>query len=223
MLRSFTTCSILASLAALVSGCGDETAAAPRAASEAPAAKSCCPADPEAAPRTQETAPRADIPDVELIDQDGKRHRFYTDLVKGKVVLVNAMFTKCTGTCPAQASVFAGVQHHLRDRAGEDVRLISISLDPLADTPERLKEFADRFSRHRGWTLLTGRREDTRAVLESLDLYAANPEEHTPMCVIGNEPAGVWMKAINLCSAADLAGKVRKVAEMTAPPLARSR
>jgi len=84
-------------------------------------------------------ATKMNIPDVELLDQDGRKIHFYTDLVKGQTVVMNFIFTTCTTICPPLGASFARVQKELGDKAGRDVRFISISVDPATDTPERLK------------------------------------------------------------------------------------
>ncbi len=154
------------------------------------------------------------IPDLELVDQDGRTHRFFSDLVQGKIVLMNAVYTTCQGTCPMQSAIFSRVQDMLGDRVGKDVQMISVSLDPLTDTPERLKEMADRHRAGPGWLFLTGDREDVVTVLQAMDLYAANPEDHTPIASIGNEPAGLWMKIINLSAPTEIVSRIDYVKQL---------
>ena len=175
---------------------------APPGPAEAPRSDAAAPSDRDSAPQ---------IPDPVLVDQNGERHRFYTDLVKGKLVLMNSIFTSCPGTCPAQTAIFAQVQQLLADRPGMNVQMLSVSLDPVTDTPERLKEFADRFHAKPGWLFLTGPKQDVTEVLQAMDIYSADPADHTPMAAIGHEPAGLWMKVINLNAPADIAARVERV------------
>src|SRR6185295_7987397 len=79
------------------------------------------------------------IPDVEVLDQDGNVRHFYTDLIKDKTVAINFIFTNCTTICPPLGATFARVQKEMGDKVGKDVHFISISVDPVTDTPERLK------------------------------------------------------------------------------------
>ena len=172
-------------------------------------------------PARADTPLQARIPDVVLLDQDGRRVRFYSDLVRGKRVLMNAIYTTCSGTCPAQTSIFTSVQRHLRSRADlADVQLISVSLDPLHDRPAQLAEFAAKYNAQPGWAFLTGTKEDVRAVLEAMDLYAAVPEQHTPICAVGNEPTGVWMKLVNLASPDEIVSRIEYVARLDPRALA---
>lgn len=155
--------------------------------------------------------PRARIPDVELIDQHGKRHRFYSDLVRGRLVLMNAMYTRCRGTCPMQATVFAQAARLVRQRQDLPVQILSVSLEPEVDTPERLASFAARYDAGNDWLFLTGRPEDVKAVLEAMDLAAPRPEEHTPLCVVGHEESGTWMKMVNLAAPAEIVSRLEFV------------
>lgn len=157
------------------------------------------------------------IPDPVLIDQDGNKHRFYSDLVKGNLVLMNSIYTTCEGTCPMQTAIFSLVRKLLGDRLGREIQMISVSLDPATDTPERLKKFAEQHGgASEGWTFLTGSRKDVARVLKAMDLYSANPEEHTPIAAVGNEPGGVWLKVINLNSPVELVSRLDFVKTKTA-------
>ena len=149
------------------------------------------------------------FPDTILVDQDGNKHHFYSDLIKGKLVLMNSIYTSCEGSCPVQTAIFARTRQILGDRVGRDVQMISISLDPVTDTPERLKEFADKHGgAGAGWTFLTGSKQDVTEVLQAMDLFAAVPEQHTPIAAVGNEAAGIWMKVINLNAPRELASRI---------------
>src|ERR671927_368199 len=83
--------------------------------------------------------------DVELLNQNGEKVRFYTDVLKGKTVVVNAFFTTCTSVCPPMNRNLERVQEALGDRLGRDVFLVSVSVDPETDTPTRLKEYSKKF------------------------------------------------------------------------------
>ena len=136
--------------------------------------------------------------DTKLVDQNGKEVRFYTDLMKDKTVVIDVMFTACTGACPAMSGTFAKIQSHLGDRVGKDVNLISISVDPVNDTPARLKEYAGRFKAGPGWYFLTGSKENIDATLRKLGQYVENREGHQNLFLIGNDRTGLWKKAFGL-------------------------
>jgi protein SCO1/2 len=136
--------------------------------------------------------------DVVLINQDGERMRLYSDLLRGKVVIVNTIFTTCTGICPVMSRTYARLQEWLGDRLGKDVHLISISVDPKYDTPARLKEFGESYGARPGWYLLTGEKENVDTALLKLGHYVKNKEEHKALMIIGNEPAKLWKKQFAL-------------------------
>ncbi|HEV2851475.1 MAG TPA: SCO family protein [Thermoanaerobaculia bacterium] len=136
--------------------------------------------------------------DVKLINQDGKEMRLYTDLMQGKTVVINAMFATCTGACPVMSGTMAKIQDHLGDRVGKDVRLISITVDPVNDTPAKLKEYANRFHAKPGWYLLTGSKENVEAALRKLGQWVDDPASHQTLFLIGNDRTGLWKKAFAL-------------------------
>jgi protein SCO1/2 len=142
--------------------------------------------------------------DTVLLDQDGREHRFYTDLVRGKIVIMDFIYTRCVGPCPILSSTFAKLQARLGDRLGKDVFLLSFSVDPAYDTPARLKEYAGRFHAKPGWLFLTGSRENAEAVLRRLGQWVESPEQHQTLYIVGNEPTGLWKKAFGLAKPEDL-------------------
>jgi protein SCO1/2 len=138
------------------------------------------------------------IPDVELLDQNGNKVHFYTDLVKGKVVAVQFIFTTCTTICPPLGATFARVQKDLGERAGRDVQLISVSVDPATDTPERMKAWGAKFHAAEGWTLVTGQKPQVDELLRALGAGVTSPAEHTPALLIGNDLTGQWTRTYGL-------------------------
>ena len=165
-------------------------------------------------PPAPEPSPAAKyFSDVELLDQDGRRVRFYTDLLKGKTVVINAFFTTCTSVCPPMNRNLEKVQEALGDRLGKDVFIVSISVDPETDTPTRLKEYAKRFHAKPGWTFLTGKKENVDWALYKVGQYVEAKDDHTTVIVIGNETTGLWKKALGMAKADELIGIVRSVAD----------
>lgn len=153
---------------------------------------------PETAPAT-ESISSMKIPDAEVYDQSGKQLNFYSDLVKDKVVAINFVFTTCTAICPSLAATFRRVQQEATAR-GLQVQLISISVDPTTDTPERLNDFAAKFKAEPGWTFVTGEKSRIDSVLQALGAAVVNRNDHTPMILIGNEASNYWTRAYGLTS-----------------------
>jgi protein SCO1/2 len=138
------------------------------------------------------------FPNVTLTTQDGERVRFYDDLLKGKIVAINLIYTTCKYACPLETARLSQVAKLLGDRMGRDVFFYSITIDPDHDTPQVLKEYAAKYQAGPGWTFLTGKKGDIEAISKKLGLYSepdpSNPDGHTPMLVIGNEETGQWMR-----------------------------
>jgi cytochrome oxidase Cu insertion factor (SCO1/SenC/PrrC family) len=159
--------------------------------------------EPEKPSSDSSAEPSMRIPDVIVQDQNGKSLNFYRDLVKGKVVAVNFVFTTCTAICPSLTATFRRVQEQLAEEK-LSAQLISISVDPTVDTPERLHEFASKFKAEPGWTFVTGNTSDIDAILKEFGVAAANKNDHSPMVLIGNEKAGYWTRAYGLSSPTSL-------------------
>jgi len=138
------------------------------------------------------------FPNVPLITQDGKTVRFYDDLLKGKTVAVNVMYTSCRDECPLETARLVQVQKMLGDLVGNDIFFYSISIDPKHDTPAVLKEYAEKFHVGPGWLFLTGKTEDITLVSKKLGLSSAtdtrNRDGHQPSLMIGKEATGQWMR-----------------------------
>ena len=158
----------------------------------------------EAAPAneaTEETASFSSmkIPNALVSDQNGQKLDFYTDLIKGKTVAINFIFTTCTASCPPLTATFRKVQQDAAQR-GLDVKLISISVDPTVDTPERLHAFAQKYNAGPGWTFVTGDKGEIDSLLKGLGAAITNKNDHTPMIMIGNDVADYWTRAYGLSS-----------------------
>ena len=156
------------------------------------------PAEPVMAITTPASTSKMVIPDVEVLDQDGNVLHFYSDLIKNKTVAINFIFTNCTTICPPLAATFARVQKEIGDRVGKDVHLISISVDPVTDTPERLKVWGAKFKAGAGWTFVTGEKQEVDKLLNALGAAVSKREDHTPAVIIGNDAKGVWTRAYGL-------------------------
>lgn len=133
------------------------------------------------------------IPDVEVIDQNGLAHRFYVDMVKGKTVVINFIYTTCQTSCPAATGLLSGVYHRLQ-AAERPITLLSVTVDPVHDRPPRLKAYAAQFGAGKGWYFLTGAPADMSRILASLQVSASNKTDHPAIMVIGNDATGKWTR-----------------------------
>jgi len=137
------------------------------------------------------------FPNVTLTTQDKKQVKFYDDLLKGKKVAIYLMYTTCKYGCPLETARLAQVQKYLGDRVGKEIFFYSITIDPKHDTPEVLKQYAEKYHAGPGWTFLTGKESDIELISKKLGLYSPpdpnNLDGHTPVLMIGNVPGGQWM------------------------------
>lgn len=162
------------------------------------------------------------FPNVELITQDGKKVRFYDDLIKGKVVAIELMYTTCKYNCPLETARLAHVQKLLGDRMGKDVFFYSITIEPEKDTPKVLKAYAEKYHVGPGWLFLTGKEADIKLISRKLGLdFLPNPNDpdgHTPSLLIGNEATGLWMRNSALDNTKFLALKIEQMIGYAAQP-----
>lgn len=171
----------------------------------------------QAAPKDDTRANGIDIPDVTLLDQDGREVRFRTDLIDDKVVAMNFVFTTCTTICPPMGAIFGRLQKDLGDRVGEDFHLISVSIDPVVDTPERLKSWAGKFGAAPGWTLVTGDKLEVDRLLKALGVFTPDFSEHSPILLVGNAERGEWIRAYGMTPPARIAGLLEDMSQGEKP------
>ncbi|PTL85976.1 SCO family protein [Vitiosangium sp. GDMCC 1.1324] len=143
----------------------------------------------------QDAAASRYFTNTELVDQHGKTHRFYEDLIRGRKVLINFAFTSCKGVCSPMTKHLAEVQKKLGGRVGKDITMITLSVDAANDTPETLARFTKKFGVGPGWYFLTGARENISLVLKKLGGYTDDPNTHSSTLLIGNAATGMWVKA----------------------------
>jgi len=139
------------------------------------------------------------FPNVPLITHEGKAVRFFDDLLRDKVVVINFIYTGCPDVCPLETARLAELQGILGERVGRDVFMYSISIDPEHDTPEVLAKYAARFGARPGWLFLTGLPEDITLLRRKLSLYREKRDQgsrdHNVSLIIGNQKTGRWMKS----------------------------
>jgi protein SCO1/2 len=141
-----------------------------------------------------------------LVDAAGKRVRLAKDVIGDRIAVVNFIYTRCTTVCPVTSATFQQLQGRLGATLGRDVVLVSISVDPLRDTPERLHEYASRYQARAGWAWLTGAKPDVDAVLKGLGAYTPSFEDHPAMVLVGD--ASGWTRLLGFPSVEQLLARV---------------
>ena len=137
------------------------------------------------------------FPNLLLTNQDGEKLRFFDDMLKDKVVVINFIYTSCPDACPLETARLIEVYDLLKDWVGKEVFFYSISIDPDIDTPAVLKEYSKRFKTGPGWQFLTGSKADIRTVREKLGMIRSDEQslsDHTLSLMVGNQRIGRWLK-----------------------------
>ena len=141
---------------------------------------------------------------VVLTTHEGRKVRFYDDLIRDKVVLFNMMYAQCDGICPTMTDNLVRVQHLLGARVGRDVFMYSITLQPEQDSPQDLKIYAAVHGVKPGWQFLTGSPTDIRSIRYRLGFFDPDPvvdgtkATHTGAIRIGNDVYERWTMAAAL-------------------------
>lgn len=143
------------------------------------------------------------LPNLPVVDQDGRQLRFYDDLIKDKVVVIMFIYTSCTDICPITTARMTQIEDKLRmtqvgdkvvDVLGRDIFIISLTVDPVNDTPEKMKAYSKTFGTGPGWTFVTGKPEDIRAINYKLGERSKVLSQHRNEIVLGNDVTGEWQR-----------------------------
>ena len=157
----------------------------------------------QAAAKYKRTVEKYKVPDVTLVNQDGKRINLKTFLDGDKPVILDFIYGTCTTICPVLSIGFS----HFQKKMGPDVdkvRLVSISIDPDNDTPQVMKEYLQRYNAREGWDFLTGKREDIIMVMRAFDAYVTNKMNHYPLTILHGPGEENWIRINELLSTSDL-------------------
>jgi protein SCO1/2 len=149
------------------------------------------------------------IPDVTLVNQDGKPARLKNTLTEPGPVYLNFIFTSCTTVCPVMSQIF----YELQSRLGPDdanVRLVSVSIDPLEDTPRRLSAYSKKFAAGANWEFLTGTGEASIAVQRAFDVYRGDKMNHPVASFFRRTPNSPWVRLEGFASADQLLAELRR-------------
>lgn len=146
----------------------------------------------------RETIRRRFFPDVRLTTHEGKKVRFYEDLIENRCVMINFMYARCQGICSPVTANLRRAQQLLADRVGRDMFMYSFTLKPEEDSPAALKAYVEERKLGPGWTFLTGRPDDLELIRQRLGFTDPDPARdadrtnHTGMVRYGNEGLSLW-------------------------------
>jgi protein SCO1/2 len=159
---------------------------------------------PDAAARSTASYP---IPRVQLLRADGKRVWLADELDDGRPVVLDFIYTTCTTLCPLSSQTFAALQEAPGVGHGR-VHLISISIDPEQDTPDRLAEYAQHFNAGPQWQFYTGTIEASLAVQRSFRAYFGDKMSHPPLTLVRSAPGKPWVRFDGFASVDQLLGEL---------------
>ena len=149
------------------------------------------------------------LSEAPLLDQGGKRVRLAQDVIGERIAVVNFIYTSCTTVCPVSSATFQQLQQRLAASSlGKEVVLVSITVDPLRDTPQRLREYAARYEAREGWVWLTGAKPEVDSVLKGLGAYSARFEDHPAMVLLGDARGGPWTRIFGFPSVDELIARI---------------
>lgn len=151
--------------------------------------------------------------DTYLVNQDGEEVRFYTDVLKDRIVVINFMFASCEGACPLITQKMRMAREALGGEAAASIRFISISVDAQRDTPAALQEFARKQQADGDWVFLTGAPENVDLVIKKLGQYFPDVDEHSTILIAGNVKSRYWMKIPPNVPAPGVAERLRQLFE----------
>jgi protein SCO1/2 len=154
--------------------------------------------------------------DTEVIDQNGKKMRFYSDVLKGRVVLISFIFTHCEYACPMQAQKLKQVRAAMVPAIKDDVWFVTLSVDPERDTPEAMKKFAERQGVDESrWIFLTGDKQNLEFLVKRLGQYTPDIESHTTLMLAGNTITRHWTRVLPMVPPDGIAQQMRALVEET--------
>ncbi|WP_298824647.1 SCO family protein [uncultured Piscinibacter sp.] len=149
--------------------------------------------------------------DTKLVDQDGRALNLQREVIGSRIVVVDFVYTTCTTVCPLASAIFADLQTQLGERVGRDVVLVTITVDPVRDTPQKLKAYAAKFGAGPGWSWMTGSPVAVNEVLKGLGAYTPDFTQHPQMMLVGDGRSGGWTRFSGLPDPKKLAEHVRRL------------
>lgn len=166
---------------------------------------------PQAAKTTPVMAASAKVKllDLELTNQEGKTARFMTDVIGDRIVVLDNIYTSCTTICPVVTAIMVNVHSKIGERAGSEVSLVSLSVDSVTDTPQRLRAYARRHNA--AWNLWTGTKPAMDQILKGLGVYTPNYIDHPSSILVGDARTGEWTRFYEFANPEQIAKRVEEL------------
>ena len=157
------------------------------------------------------SSPTVKLLNAELLDQNGTQVRFASDIVGDRIVALNFIYTDCSTTCPVVSAIFSKLQSQLGNKLQRGVRLVSLSINPSTDTPEKLKAYAEHFHAQPEWRWLTGEKAQVEALLKGLGVYNTDYTNHAPVILVGDPVSGEWTRFNGLTSPETITARINEL------------
>ncbi|AYH41976.1 electron transporter SenC [Azoarcus sp. DN11] len=151
------------------------------------------------------------LPDVTLLDQHSRERRLKPDVIGDRVVVMDFVYTSCTTVCPVASAIMAEVQQKLAARVGREVALVSLTVDPVRDTPARLRDYAGARGAGEGWSWLTGSATEVNDTLKGLGTWTPDFEDHPVVMMVGDGRSGKWTRFYGFADPAVLVAQVESL------------
>ena len=160
--------------------------------------------------QVNDSVQRSYFTETELVDQNSHQLKFYSDLLKDKIVVI-VPFCSANGADDILMNTFKALQEHFAAKLENTVRLIVITSDPKFNTPASLKTFADHYSPAKGWYFISGKSDNVETVMKKLGNYSEDPYQHNLILLLGNVSTGLWKKINGLSSKEEIIAILQKV------------
>lgn len=155
---------------------------------------------------------RYSMPDVTLVNQDGKKVRFKSLIETDQPIVVDFIYGTCTTICPVLSAGYVNLQRKL-EATNKVARLVSITIDPENDTPKIMKDYLKRYRAKPGWDFLTGTRSDIDKVMKAFNAYIPDKMSHYPLNLIRSPKDGTWIRLFGIMSSREFMDEYQLVAK----------
>lgn len=149
--------------------------------------------------------------DVKLLDQNSRERSLKADVIGDRIVVMDFVYTSCTTVCPVVSAIMGEVQQKLGGRVGREVALVSLTVDPVRDTPARLRDYARSRGAGAGWSWLTGSTTAVNDTLKGMGTWTPNFEDHPVVMMVGDGRSGKWTRFYGFADPAMLVAQVESL------------
>lgn len=133
------------------------------------------------------------IPSLEMVRHDSVTTQFPAELDDGRPVIMTFVFTTCSAICPMITGLLSGVQAKLGNEISK-VHMVTITIDPEYDRPDRLQEYAKKFNAKPQWQFYTGSAKNVEALQKAFNVYRGDKMNHSSTVLLRGAPGKPWIR-----------------------------